>query len=304
MGIKKLNNIIKKYNKTSIFEIKITDLIGMDVAIDASLMIYKSLNAIRKAMNGDIISSNGKIVTHIYTMLLKLIAFKKLEINPIFIFDGKPDEIKNATIEMRKKIKEKYGIIGISHSEILDIKELIKLFGYNYIDANGEADLLCAKLNELGIVDCIISDDSDIIVFGGKYIIKNFSININKKFQLINIENLLNDLEITKKQLIDLSILFGTDYNKPIKIKGNKLELIKQYKNIDGLIKKKIINYNKEEYDNYEYIYNYFINENTKINKLNLHENKMKKNEIYNFLDINGLTTNKLINKLLVELFD
>ena len=95
MGIKNLNNLIKKNSKTSIFEIKITDLIGMDVAIDASLMIYKSLTAIRKAMHGDIISTNGKNVTHIYTMLLKLIAFKKLEINPIFIFDGKPDGIKN-----------------------------------------------------------------------------------------------------------------------------------------------------------------------------------------------------------------
>lgn len=302
MGIKNLNNLIKKNSKTSIFEIKITDLIGMDVAIDASLMIYKSLTAIRKAMHGDIISTNGKNVTHIYTMLLKLIAFKKLEINPIFIFDGKPDGIKNATIETRKKIREKYGIVGIKHDEIFDIKRMIKLFGFNYIDADGESDPVCAKLNELGIVDCVISDDSDIIVFGGKYIVTNFSININKKFQIINVENLLDDLEITRNQLIDLCILFGTDYNKSVKVKGNKLELIKQHKNIDEILKRKIMSYTKEEYDNYKYIYNYFMNDNTKVNKLFFREGNLKKDKLLTFLDMNGLSTNKTIIKLLNDL--
>ena len=93
MGIKGLSKLIQKYNKTSMTEIKITDLVNSTVAIDASLMIYKDLTALRRALHGDIIINN-KSVTHIYTMLLKLFAFKKYNINAVFVFDSKPTELK------------------------------------------------------------------------------------------------------------------------------------------------------------------------------------------------------------------
>lgn len=53
-------------------------------------------------------------------------------------------------------------------------QNLLKLFGVPYIVAPMEAEAQCAYLNEIKLTDGTITDDSDIWLFGGQTVYKNF----------------------------------------------------------------------------------------------------------------------------------
>ena len=75
MGIKFLIKIIEKYSPEAITYTKINNYNNHILAIDANLLIYKMIYAIRK--QGYDLKNGNKIVTHIHALLLKLFGFKK-----------------------------------------------------------------------------------------------------------------------------------------------------------------------------------------------------------------------------------
>lgn len=250
MGIKGFYSFIKKYVPNAIKIINIKDLKNLTLSVDANMMIYKNVMAIRK--NGYDIYNNNKKITHIHSMKLKLNGFKKYNINPIFVFDGCAGEEKSEVIKKRKnmyikmkKIYEKtknkniyYRIEDITNEEINECKEVIKSYGYTVIDSKEEADSQCPKIS-----DYIISDDGDIILHGGNYLLKNFSVNEKKNFLIISRHEILKKLNFTQEQLITFGILLGCDYcNKTISPK-KALKIVTEYKTFENIFKNKIIKY-------------------------------------------------------------
>lgn len=78
-----------------------------------------------------------------------------------------------------------------------------------------EAEAQCAFLNKYGLVDGIISDDSDVWLFGGSVVYKNFF--DNKKIVLeYKSENIKNLFQMDQKSLIQLGMLVGSDYTSGI----------------------------------------------------------------------------------------
>lgn len=74
-----------------------------------------------------------------------------------------------------------------------------------------EAEAQCAFLNYMKLTDGTITDDSDIWLFGGRTVYKNF---FNQKkhvmeFQIENIESLFN---VDRSKMIQLAMLVGSDY--------------------------------------------------------------------------------------------
>jgi flap endonuclease-1 len=321
MGIKNFTNVIKKYSPDSIINIKITDLSNKKLAIDANLMIYKSIYAIRKHIGKDITNSiNGKEIkiTHIYTMFFKLFGFRKYNITPIFVFDGRPHTLKFDTLQVRKDtkqiIKEKYDQAidkieqkkyyfmaeGITNKQIDECKKLIQLFGYSYLNSPEEADSQCAQLLKEKIVDGIVTDDSDILLFGGNNIIKNFTITTKNKMQIINLKTILKDFKFTQKQLIELGILLGSDYSKTVKGIGaiTAYKLLQKYGSIKNIIKNGLID---KDY-NYENVVEYFEKPKVLKNNQQLKAQNINIEMLKRYLSSFGLQNHKIINKYLDQM--
>lgn len=299
MGIKNLIHII---NKTNAIKTKsILDYKNKVLGIDANLMIYKIVYAIRK--NGYDIKNNGMIVTHIHGFLRKLVSFKKYNIGAIFVFDGLPPKLKEQTMINRKKIKmalslkyekamsqdEKkryyYHKSDITSDEIFDVMNLIRIFGFPIIESKNEseADIVLAELSNKGMIDAIVTDDMDILVFGGNHILKNFSIDNKKKFQEISLTTFLSDSQLTLAQLIDIAILIGCDYCDKSKGVGpiTAYNLIKEYGSISKLVKNKII----DMPTNYKEVKQLFEHKTNETNKFKYKEMKINFDQLEMFLN-------------------
>jgi Holliday junction resolvase YEN1 len=98
-----------------------------------------------------------------YYRLLRLIA---LSIHPVFVFDG-----PNRPPFKRNK---RTGPNVASIPEFL-AKQLLKQFGYPIHLAPGEAEAECALLQREGIVDAVLSEDVDTLMFGSGITIRNWS---------------------------------------------------------------------------------------------------------------------------------
>lgn len=229
MGIKNLNRFLKEQAKDSIKFISIAELSGKKIAIDISIYMYKY-------------ASEDSLLENIYLMLS---IFRYYNVIPIFIFDGKPPhekkellikrkedkitaeneynklklQIKNNTLDDVEKqelinsmdiLKKKF--IYIKKKDIENVKNLIRCYGATYYDAPGEADQLCALLVIKNKVWACLSEDMDMFVYGCNRILRYLSL-LNHTIVLYDTKEILNTLEMTQKELSEICVLSGTDYN-------------------------------------------------------------------------------------------
>ncbi|ENN80361.1 hypothetical protein YQE_03220, partial [Dendroctonus ponderosae] len=92
-----------------------------------------------------------------------------------------------------------------------EAQELLELFGVPYVVAPMEAEAQCAFLDAVDLIDGTITDDSDIWLFGGKTVYKNF-FNQNKYVMEFKTENIQHHFKLTREQMILLALLVGSDY--------------------------------------------------------------------------------------------
>ncbi|KAF9741492.1 hypothetical protein PMIN06_007323 [Paraphaeosphaeria minitans] len=130
---------------------------SLRIAVDVSIWLFQ----IQASKGG----TNPALRTFYYR-LLRLIA---LNIHPIFVFDGpnKPPFKRN----------KKTGGPGVSVASIPEFlaKQLLKQFGFPLHLAPGEAEAECALLQRQGIVDAVLSEDVDTLMFGSGVTIRNWS---------------------------------------------------------------------------------------------------------------------------------
>lgn len=255
MGIKNLFKVISQNAPKSIFEKKIEDYKNKFVALDANMIIYQYVIAIRNT-GKDLTNSKGEITSHVLGVISKSLFLLKNKIYPVFVFDGKPPEMKYDTIckrkETLKKNKDKLEIcdekdktkyfkrsFNLTKDQIKDTKEILKSLGIPIIEAKSEADIMCAELVKKGLVYGTISEDMDLLTFGSNRLIRKLKASNKKKIIEIDLKSVLQELEIDMNQFIDLCILLGCDYLPKIGKVGLKtaLNIIKKYKSIDKFIK-------------------------------------------------------------------
>ncbi|KAF3766366.1 PIN domain-like protein, partial [Cryphonectria parasitica EP155] len=103
----------------------------------------------------------------IRTLFYRLVRLLSLTVHPIFVFDG-PN--KPAFKRHRRSRRGPGDTVSASMA-----KRLIRLFGFAVHDAPGEAEAECAFLQREGVVDAVLSEDVDTIMFGCGRTLRNWS---------------------------------------------------------------------------------------------------------------------------------
>uniref|UniRef100_A0A1E1WII3 XPG N-terminal domain-containing protein n=1 Tax=Pectinophora gossypiella TaxID=13191 RepID=A0A1E1WII3_PECGO len=100
---------------------------------------------------------------------------------------------------------------NITEQMTKEAQELLQIFGIPYIVAPMEAEAQCAFLESVNLTDGTITDDSDIWLFGGRTVYKNF---FNQKKHVLQFlaERIERSFNLTREQLVLLALLVGSDY--------------------------------------------------------------------------------------------
>ncbi|KAL2877678.1 DNA repair protein rad2 [Colletotrichum sp. CLE4] len=119
---------------------------------------------------------------------------------------------------------------------VTECQALLRLFGIPYITAPMEAEAQCAELVRLGLVDGIVTDDSDCFLFGGTRIYKNM-FNSNKFVECYLGSDLEKELSLSRDQLIAIAQLLGSDYTEGLPGVGpvTAVEILSEFPGKDGL---------------------------------------------------------------------
>ena len=118
----------------------------------------------------------------------------------------------------------------VTHTMISECQQLLTLFGLPYITAPMEAEAQCAELVQLGLVDGIVTDDSDCFLFGGTRVYKNM-FNQAKYVECYLLGDLEKEFSLDRKKLISLAHLLGSDYTDGLPGVGpvTALELLTEF---------------------------------------------------------------------------
>ena len=299
MGIKKMLKFLNSNYPNIIKKIDNKELDGKIIAIDISILLYQVVIAIRNS-GADMFNNQGEISSHILGLFNKTINFMKMNIVPIYVFDGKPPKFKLETINNRKEYKQKANeklnsnideedkikyfkrTVHISKAQIEECIELLEIMGIPYVIAPEEADSQCAELVKCGLADGVLTEDMDILTFGAAKIYRNLTL-YNKDTMEISMEDVLKELKLNYEQFIELCLLFGCDYCD--RLNDMKPELIYKYfmksKNLMNTINDiKKDGHKVDNFDDYQQYKNYFmLSPVKKINEIELKKCDLEKLE-------------------------
>ena len=150
----------------------------------------------------------------------------------------------SSTIDMNaveNKIKKmKNYILNICEEDFVLARKLFDILNVPYYSAPLEAECACADLCKRGIVDAVLTEDTDVLAYGSPIFLSKIDTSNDTCVQIVYSE-VLEALKITSSEFLDLCIMFGCDYNKNINKVGieTSYKYILEYKSIDEISKKK-----------------------------------------------------------------
>ncbi len=250
--------------------IRLRDLRGKSLGVDANNMLYQFLALIRTPDGTPLKDSYENITSHLAGLMYRSTRLiHDYDLDLILVFDGKPSSLKEqellkrrglrekATLEWKKALKAGDYATAFSKAVMTsrltkpmvdDAKRLLKLLGIPFLQAPGEAEAQTAYMATRGDVWASSSRDYDSLLFGAPRLLRYLTISGREflpskrifrplKPELINLKRFLSHYGITRKQLIDLAILIGTDFISGIRGIGPKtaLKLMKKHGGIENL---------------------------------------------------------------------
>ena len=251
-------------------QLTLEELRGRSLAVDGNNMLYQFLALIRMRDGRPFTDSKGRLTSHLVGLLMRTTRLiSDYDIRPVFVFDGKPPELKKRTLDERRGYRERarkdwedavrrkdysaawskaVTMNSLTQPMQDDAKKVLEFLGIPWIQAPQEGEAQAAYLAIRGDVWAANSRDYDSVLFGSPRLVRYVTIS-GQEFlpsrgtsrpltpELIELDRLLGSLKITREQLVDLAILVGTDFNKGIRGIGPKtaLKLIKLHGSLEAL---------------------------------------------------------------------
>ncbi len=119
---------------------------------------------------------------------------------------------------------------SVSDQMYADCQELLQMFGLPWIVAPSEAEAQCAFLDMVGMSDGCVTEDSDVWLFGGQRVFKNF-FNQDKHCESYSATEIGKHLGLSREKMILLAMLTGSDYTDGVDNVGpvTAMEIIAEF---------------------------------------------------------------------------
>jgi len=264
MGVKIVEILPRK-------EISVEHLANRRVAVDAFNWIYQFLAIIRQPDGTPLRDSKGRVTSHLSGLFYRTAKLLEARITPVYVFDGKPPELKyvtaeraerklEATVKWREALERgdeeearKYAqqTSRLTAEMVKQAKELLEAMGVSVVQAPSEGEAQCAWFAKHKKVYAVASQDTDSLLFGAPLLIRNLSITGKRKIagkkafvdvepQEMSLEAALRELDLTQDQLVMLGMLVGTDFNPGVKGVGPKtaLKIVREEKTFEKVFAK------------------------------------------------------------------
>lgn len=217
-----------------------------------------------KRIGVDVLNIMFHIKSHKISLSVYIAAFiaecKAHDITPIFVFDGKPIELKESNI-MERRVKrdaakkkladmnesdesyytlEKHSV-RVVRNDRCDVKRLCYACGVPFINAKGEADDVLAYLSYKGEIDAVISSDMDMLARGVKILIAPDTLCKDVAYPgdlfgwiQYDLNAILAKVDLTLEQFTIMCVLFGCDYTTGYPYFGQYIayKLVKKHNNL------------------------------------------------------------------------
>ncbi len=260
MGVDLADVVVKRPKEMSAFA-------GERIAVDAFNTLYQFLSTIRGPDGTPLKDGQGRVTSHLSGLLYRNTNFLEAGIKPIYVFDGEPPPLKRKTIEKRaarKRAAERdyrdalargdletartkaAQTARLEPSMVDEAKEVLEALGVPWVQAPSEGEAQAAAMSARGEASQVGSQDFDALLFGAVTLVRNLAVSGRRKLpgrnafvnvvpEVVQLDESLEALGVTREQLIDVAMLVGTDFNDGAHGYGPKksLKLIKQHHRLE-----------------------------------------------------------------------
>eukprot|EP00161_Ancyromonas_sigmoides_P011743 TRINITY_DN2964_c0_g1_i1.p1 TRINITY_DN2964_c0_g1~~TRINITY_DN2964_c0_g1_i1.p1 ORF type:complete len:399 (-),score=82.33 TRINITY_DN2964_c0_g1_i1:160-1311(-) len=235
---------------------------GRKIAFDASMALYQFLIAMRGAVEAGVLTNAaGEATTHLQGMWARTLKFVDLGIKPVYVFDGKPPDLKSGQLAKRKQLRadaeaalakateegdaeemERFNkrTVRVTRQQNEDCMKLLRLMGMPVVQAPCEAEAQCAVLAKAGKVYAVATEDMDALTFGTPILLRHMTFSESRKMPIVEFDlaKILEGFGVSMPEFIDMCILCGCDYTDGIRGIGAKraFELIAKHRSIPAVL--------------------------------------------------------------------
>jgi flap endonuclease-1 len=228
-----------------ISDVSFDDVAGSVVAVDAHNWLYRYLTTtVKFTRDGVYTTDAGDEVANLVGIVQGLPKFFEHDIVPVFVFDGGVTDLKDAEVsdrrarreraeERRQEAEERGDALEAARLEaqtqrLTDViqetsRGLLERLDVPIVEAPAEGEAQASHMARRGDADYVGSEDYDTLLFGAPYTLRQLTSKGDP--ELMDLEATLDELGITREQLVDVAILCGTDFNEGVSGVGPKTAL-------------------------------------------------------------------------------
>ena len=224
--------------------------VGGRVGIDAYNALYGFLANIRGSDGTPLKDSKGRVTSHLSGLLYRTANLYEAGIKPCYVFDGEPPTLKRKTLEERDErrsdaeeayeeaarrgdeaamLKHAQQATRLEPPQVETAVNLLDALNVPWLEAPAEGEAQAARMCRDDALDSVGSQDYDAVLFGAPTLVRNLTVRGRGGNELVPerivLEETLDELGLTREELIEVAVLVGTDYNEGIHGYGPKTAL-------------------------------------------------------------------------------
>lgn len=169
-------------------------------------------------------TADGETTSHLMGTFYRTIRLLENGIKPIYVFDGKPPDMKSGELTKRTERREeaqrqldkateageqaevdKFNrrLVRVTKQHNEEARQLLKLMGVPYIEAPCEAEAQCAAMVKSGKIYATATEDMDALTFGTSTLLRHLTFSEARKMpvQEFSYEKVLQGMEFSQSQV-------------------------------------------------------------------------------------------------------